>query len=169
MKRKKLSIERGLRNTENNLQPLLNGQRSTLNSILSNTSRGGVASNYYNTSVVRNPIQYAILNSKANIHGIALLRNLNNGETRYVNLIGTKQGLGAKLMSRIKRNAKFNGKHYIKLSSVPRAVGFYRKQGFRNNTTVTATGLVPMLFRFTKLLFRPKPLYKVKPLRKRRT
>jgi hypothetical protein len=151
-----LSFERGTRNTNNNLKPLFNSQRNIINSILSNTSRGGVQAAYFNNAFRNNPLQYAILNSNAVLYGIALGRNMNNGNTRYINVIGTRQGLGGKLMKEIKNNAKKNGKHYIKLSSVPRAAGFYRKQGFKNNKTASVQGLEPMIFTFKPLVVKIK-------------
>ena len=162
-----LSFETGRRNTENNLGGLFSGQRRKINKMLSNTSRGGVQTGYFNTAFNTNPIQYAILNGRGKLYGLSLGRNLNNGETRYINILTTKQGLGAKLMSKIKNNARRNGKHYIKLSSVPGAAGFYRRQGFKNNTTVSVNGLVPMIYSFTPFLIRVKP--KVKPLVRRST
>ena len=164
-----LSFERGRKNTNNNLKPLFNGQRNIVNSILSNTSRGGVNPGYFNNAFNKNPLQYAILNNNATIYGLALGRNLNNGETRYINVIGTRQGFGAKLMKEIKKNTVKNGKHYIKLSSVPGAAGFYKKQGFKNNKTVSGQGLIPMVYSIEPLLFKVKRLYKVKPLKRRST
>lgn len=149
-----LTYERGRKNTNNNLKPIFNMQRSVINNILSNTSRGGVNPAYFNNAFNKNPIQYAIINRNFNLYGLALGRNLNNGETRYINVIGTRKGLGAKLMQQIKQNSINNRKHYIKLSSVPKAVGFYQKQGFKNNKTVSVNGLHPMIYSFTPFMFK---------------
>ena len=141
-------------NRNNNMTSLIRSQKQYLNTLLVplNEGRGGVSPAYFNRALNVNPIQYALMNNNATVHGIALARNLNNGNSRYINVIAARKGSGAKLMNNIKNNTKKNGKHYIRLSSVPNAVGFYLRQGFKKNGNTNRNGLIPMVFSITPLV-----------------
>jgi hypothetical protein len=161
---KKYYVHRGNQHTFNNLNNQIRRQANNLNNILlpTNNSRGGVDPNYLFGVLNKNPIRYVITNNTSNLYGVAVGRNLKNGVTRYINVFATQQGLGKFFMKKIKRNAEKNGKSYINLSSVPKVVGFYEKQGFVKKGTPNH-GLVPMRFSFRPFLIKiPNPSLKVK-------
>lgn len=56
-----------------------------------------------------------------------------------INLIGARkgQGVGKRLLSAIKNNAKAQKAHFIRLNSVSNAVGFYKKQNFKTTRKTT--------------------------------
>jgi len=74
---------------------------------------------------------YAIWNENGRFSGFALLKK--KGNYLEISLIGARkgQGIGSKLISRIIENAKNNGIKKIKLNSVPNALPFYQKFGFK--------------------------------------
>lgn len=110
---------------------------------INSTNRGGVSPSYFHNSVGRNPYKYAIISkSSGRVKGLALARN--NGQNRYLNILGGFPGYGYKMLQKVIDNARVNGKKGITLSAVPqpnvnnannKLVQWYQKQGFKINTS----------------------------------
>jgi len=116
---------------------------------------------YNNAIKSRTPnMNYAIKNKNGNSSGFALISPTNN-KGIYIHLLATKKGFGRILLQRIINNARKNNKYYIKLHSVPSAIGFYRnKFGFIQTENGMILNLYDRLntkhdfFNFNKLTLR---------------
>ena len=116
--------------------------------IIQNLLKGSPSIGYFIGALNSNPIKYAILNNKGKLNGAALLRNSRN-QTRYLNVITTRKGLGKYLITRILNNAARNGKRAVKLRSTNRAKNFYTKHGFASTNRPNSKGTWPMIFKFS--------------------
>ena len=98
-----------------------------------NLVKGTVLKSYFKT-VWKNRNQkqnYAAWNENGKMSGFALLKK--KGDVLELSLIGTKpgKGVGKLIFEQIKENAGNAGITKIRLDSVPDALGFYSKLGFK--------------------------------------
>ena len=79
--------------------------------------------------------------------GLALVFNNNNGNSRVIELMGSRRGYGRQLLNRIIANAKTNNKQNVFLmaanSGSGKLMGFYKGSGFKVNGPLQI-GMTPM-------------------------
>lgn len=93
---------------------------------------------------------YSVYAKNKSLRGFAVFHNSRtNNNTRILNLIVTlpKEGVGKILMNRILNNAKKNHKTIVRLNSVPSAINFYKKIGFKPIGNESGA-IIPMMKKF---------------------
>ena len=114
---------------------------------IENLLKGSPPLGYFIGALSSNPIKYVLLNNNGKLNGAALLRNKSN-QSRYLNVITARKGLGKYLLSAILQNAARNGKRAVKLRSTNRAKNFYKKHGFASTNRPNKNGTWPMIHKF---------------------
>jgi len=106
-----------------------NSIRNNARKLISKTVLNSYFNNAWNTR--NRNYNYSVWNENGKIAGFALLYR--KGTRLYVSLIGASpgKGIGSRLMQRIIDNAENRGIRKIKLNSVPNALAFYKKFGFK--------------------------------------
>jgi hypothetical protein len=131
------------RNPTMNNWLMMANQRHVIENLLSGSPTIG----YFIGALNYNPIKYALFNNKGNFSGAALLSNKRN-QSRYLNVITARKGMGKYILSAILSNAFRNGKRAVKLRSTNRAKQFYTKHGFTSTNRRNSNRTWPMIYKF---------------------